>query len=390
MKSVITGMGIIGPGFSNINEYVNVLENTTCMLKQESYEGVYIYTGRVRKEQINQLDRKREKMSKPIQMILQACIEAIDSANIRMRDYRTAVIVGSSGGGIAEISNAAITLEKGGRISPYTLGNMNANSLSSSISSYFHLNGMSLSLANSCTSGIDALHLAKILIESNQVDVCIVGASEATICDTVLKGFLPLQSLQTGDKELPMYGPFSGGKGFSMSEGAGVLIVEKEPTALQRNVPILGVVEATSIYQDAVSPYQSDSTGAIMKQAVADCLKGKMPTYINSQALGIMENDHIEVGVYQGLFEESKIPITSIKGLVGHAMGTSPIFQIVSALISLRKNFIPATISPEINDYYLQYPIVKSVMKQKIDRVLITAHGYGGNNGCAMIAKGGA
>lgn len=169
MKSVITGMGIIGTGFSNIIEYTTVLENSKSMLKQEEYEGKYIYTGRVHEEQLNKLSRKQEKMSKLVRMILQACKEAVEQADISVRDYRTAVIVGSSGGGLAEISKATISSEKGKRISPYMIGNMNANSLSSSISAELQLNGMSLLLANSCTSGIDALNLARILIESNQI-----------------------------------------------------------------------------------------------------------------------------------------------------------------------------------------------------------------------------
>ena len=390
MKAVITGMGIIGSGFSNIVEFMTVLQSNKSMLKQEKYEGKYIYTGRVKEEQINKVHKRQEKMSKPVRMILHACKEAIEQANISVRDYRTAVIVGSSAGGLAEISKATFSLEKGKRLSPYTIGNMNANSLSSSISAYLQLNGLALSLANSCTSGIDALNLARILIESNQMDVCIVGASDESICDPIIKGFLPHRVLQAGNNPQPSFGPFSGGKGFSISEGAGVLIVENEQVAIQRHASILGKVEATSVTQDAISPFQSDSTGLLMEKAVAECLQENMPTYINSQALGIMENDHIEIGVYKSFFEGSKIPITSIKGTVGHAMGVSPLFQIIASLISIKKSFIPATISQEINDYYRDYPIVTQLITEDVDRVLVTAHGYGGNNGCAMITKGGA
>jgi len=390
MKSVITGMGIIGAGFSNIKEYTTVLKNNKSMLKQEEYEGKYIYTGRVHEEQLIKLSRKQEKMSKPVRMLLQACNEAIVQSKINVRDYRTAVIVGSSAGGLADISKAAISSEKGKRLSPYTIGNMNANSLSSSISAYLQINGLSLSLANSCTSGIDALNLARMLIEANQIDVCIVGASDESVCDTVIKGFLPQRVLQSEEHPQPLFGPFSGGKGFSISEGAGVLIVENERIANQRNASILGKVEATSVTQDAVSPYQSDSTGLLMQKAVAECLQENLPTYINSQALGILENDHIEIGVYQRFFETNQIPITSIKGTVGHAMGASPLFQIIASLISISNRFIPATISAEIDTYYRNYPINTMLLEQEIDRVLITAHGYGGNNGCAMIAKGGA
>jgi len=55
--------------------------------------------------------------------------------------------------------------------------------------------------------------------------------------------------------------------------------------------------------------------------------------------------------------------------------------------IMLRKNFIQAMIITFINDYYLSYLLIKTLI---IECVLILAHGYGGNNSCRMIAKGGA
>ncbi|MFT8319712.1 MAG: beta-ketoacyl synthase N-terminal-like domain-containing protein [Bacillus sp. (in: firmicutes)] len=389
MDTVITGMGIIGPGFTNSNHYKEILTAGTCMLKQEYLVEKYLYLGRVHQKEIKQKQRRDKKHPKSVQMLLHACNEAVHAAKINLKDYRVAVLIGSSGGVISEVSTYTKELDKKKRLSPFAIGNMNANSLSTSVNAAYGLNGMSFSLSNSCTSGLDALHLANILIQSNQVDVCIVGASDATLFETVLKGFLPLKVLQESSQEQEMHGPFSGGKGFCMSEGAGVLIIEKAEIAIRRHATILGVIEATSITQDAISPYQSDINGNALLQAVDACIRKGMPTYINSQALGISENDDIEASIYKKRFASFHLPITSIKGMVGHAMGASTIFQIIASLISLKEQFIPPTIRAKTTAY-ANLLINDHILRQKINSVLITSHGYGGNNGCTLISKGGA
>ncbi|MDQ0270554.1 3-oxoacyl-[acyl-carrier-protein] synthase II [Cytobacillus purgationiresistens] len=382
MGVVITGMGIIGPGFTSIESYTNILKTGTSVLKREKMKNKFIHTGRVQSEEMNLTFEKGNRYPKSAKMLLHASEMAVQMARVTPRDYKTAVIIGSSGGVISEVANHTSEMETGKRLGPYAIGNMNANTLSSSINAQYHLNGMSFTLANSCTSGMDALHLAKILIRSKEVDLCIVGGVDATVNDLVLQSFLPLRVLQTGET---LSGPFSGGEGFAMSEGAGVLIVEDEKSALNRGADILGVVKATSITQDARSPFLSDSLGGAMLKAADECIGTSMPSYINSQALGIEENDAIEAMVYERKFTGSSIPITSIKGMVGHAMGASGTFQIIASLISLKEQFIPPTIHSNPTKYK-NLPIIREKMDAPVESVFITTHGYGGNNGCAWIS----
>lgn len=388
MAIVVTGMGVVGPGFHNISQYENVLKSGICQLKEEKFDDTYLYLGRVIQDNLVLSHHRTKKLPMSVKMALHACEEAVESAAISLRDYRVAVIIGSSGGVIKEVITNTKRIEEG-KISPFTIGNINANSLSTSISSLYGLTGMSVTLANSCTSSMDALHLANIILKSNQADVCIVGGSDATICETVLKGFLPLKVMQTGEKGQGVFGPFSGGRGFCMSEGAGVLIVEREDIAKKREATVLGIIEETSLTQDAVSSYQSDPMGRAMMEAVSSCLEKGMPTYINSQALGIEENDKIEEKIYETFFDSSRIPITSIKGIVGHSMGASAMWQIIASLISIKENFIPGTFRKKYT-YEPNIFINHNIIEQGIENVLITSHGYGGNNACALISKGGA
>ncbi len=385
MGAVITGMGIIGPGLTSIESYTNILKAGSSVLKKEKFKDKYIHTGRVCSEDIFFPFAKGKKYPKVAQMLIHASEMAVNMAGVSPRDYKTAVIVGSSGGGITEVFKNTKDMEQNNRLGPYAIGNMNANTLSSALNAFYKLDGQSFALSNSCTSSLDALHLAKILIKSKEVDMCIVGGADSTVNELVLSGFIPLRVLQT---EEAFTGPFSKGTGFAMSEGAGILIVEDEEVALKRNAQILGWVEQTSMSQDARSPYLSDSAGGAMLRAVESCVGQKKPTYINSQALGIKENDDIESVVYERLFAKKGIPITSIKGMVGHAMGASGMFQMISALISMKEQFIPPTLYANRAEYP-NLPIVEKTINTPIESVLITSHGYGGNNGCALLSSGG-
>lgn len=112
---------------------------------------------------------------------------------------------------------------------------------------------------------------------------------------------------------------------------------------------------------------------------------GKRPSYVNSQALGMVENDTIEAADHMEIFGES-VPITSIKGVTGHTFGASAGMQIISSLIGMERHFIPSTVHAVENDYP-GVPIVYRTIQTQVDSFIVTSHGYGGNNACIFISR---
>ena len=80
-----------------------------------------------------------------------------------------------------------------------------------------------------------------------------------------------------------------------------------------------------------------------MLQALRTAVGGHTPTYVNSQALGLKVNDRIESIVHETLFGPS-VPITPIKGMTGHTLGSMGVIRVISSLLSLEYAFIPPTI----------------------------------------------
>ncbi|WP_166805797.1 beta-ketoacyl synthase N-terminal-like domain-containing protein [Jeotgalibacillus sp. R-1-5s-1] len=383
MTTVVTGLGIIGPGFNNVNQLSTILKNVTVVLKLEKLKRLEIYTGRVKDEEIsmNLFPSMFKKLPKAARLLLHACHEAVNMAGFDVEDGRTAVIIGTSGGAIDETIQLARNQEQ--ETSVFHIGNMNSYSLASAVSAAFKANGPSYCLTNSCPSGLQSIELGKMMIESGQADRVIAGATDSTLESLILESFSKLNVLHNDSAIQP--GPFKG-TGFSMSEGAGVLILENEDLALKRKASIYGKIGACISNQDAKSPYKSDKNGNQLLYAVDRCLAEGYPNYINSQALGITQNDSIEKSIYQQRFAERDIPITSIKGMVGHSMGASGMFQAVSTLISINEQFIPPAVNCD-EQVIESLNIVTDRIDQPINHVLITSQGYGGTNSSMVIKR---
>ncbi|XXM73088.1 beta-ketoacyl synthase N-terminal-like domain-containing protein [Lysinibacillus sphaericus] len=385
--AVITGYGIVGPKFSNADEFSDVLVKKKVVMDLYTTGESTVYAGLAEydfKQKSKSLLPRGERLPKAARMLLHAADEALAMSGFPVGDYRVGVVAGSSGGAISDIIKNA---EGSVPSTILTIGNMNSYSLVSSLCAAFGINGVSFGINNSCTSGLDAVVLGNMMIESGHVDMCIVGGTDSTLDPVVLGGFrkMKLLSDKKGDNGPPA--PFSGTNSFAISEGAGVIILERRDLAEKREAEIRGEIGLSYISQDGLSPYKSDPGGWMMRKAVDHCITGGLPSYINSQALGLTQQDTVESDIYKERFAGSSIPITSIKGMTGHSMGASGLFQLISGLISLEKQFIPPTIGYN-RKYFPDLPVVEEVLGHTVERVLITSQGYGGANSCMMIAKG--
>ncbi|WJH37439.1 hypothetical protein N6H14_22050 [Paenibacillus sp. CC-CFT747] len=305
-----------------------------------------------------------------------------------MDPARIAVVMGTSIGGLLEIERYAV-LSNNRQYRKFPLsgaGAGNPQSLSTAVAYHIGAKGMVLTLATGCTAGMDAMLMAKMLLETNQADICIAGGSDAPLTTGCIYSFSKLGALSREKDVAEAGNPFSKEtEGFVMAEGAGVLVLEREHDALRRGADIYGVIENMASKNDGESIFDSDRTGRTMTEVVQAAVGDKHPTYINSQALGLHVNDYSDYTAYMRTFGES-IPITSIKGSIGHAFGASGNLQTIAALLSMEYNFIAPTIK-STGKGFEELPIAFEPHYTPVDRVAVTAHGYGGNNTCLLLGK---
>jgi len=385
---VITGYGIKAPGILDKHSFLNVLEKGICtqrVLNNAHQPQANIVAGVIDQnfQEINGVNYRRHPRS--VRMAIAAALDAIEMANLKdVQPHRIAVIMGTSAGAILEIEKYAADGFDLRKFPIHGVALVDTHTLSSSVAEAIGSCGSAFTVTTGCSASLDAILIGKQLLQSGSVDACIVGGTEAPLGQWTINGFKKLRSLSTESSIEKAGVPFSTlHQGFVLSEGAGVMILERKQTANARGQSIYGKVERVISRNEGQKLLNSDSTGRHMLEVFQETVGDTRPSYINSQALGIALNDQIERFILKETFG-SNVPITSIKGMIGHTFGAMGAMQIISALLSMEYGFIPPTIKT-LGHGFEDIPIVYETRHQAVESVCITTHGSSGNNACLLL-----
>ncbi|WP_235782096.1 beta-ketoacyl-[acyl-carrier-protein] synthase family protein [Paenibacillus senegalensis] len=387
---VITGYGLIAPGIRNKQQYKRALERGLCaqeVMPGMGPNGIDIICGRIHDEPIS--DRRYRHYPRVAHLAIAASEEAAQMAGIHGADkFQTTVIMGTSVGGLIEMeAYAHLTASKQYRRFPIAMaGSGNPHSLSVAVAQHMGLKGQAFTLSTGCTAGVDAMLMAKMMLESGQADICVAGGSDAPITLGSIYSFMRLGAMSRSSQVERAGMPFSSeSDGFVMSEASGIVVMELESHALRRGAAIYGILAGIHSNNDGLSIFESDATGRNMTEAMQRAVGSVSPTYVNSQALGMKINDRVEAITHRHLFGSS-IPITSIKGNIGHSFASIGNLQVISSLLSMEYSFIPATIKTDAKGFD-DLPIVMKTRYEAVEHVAVSTHGYGGNNTCLLLSK---
>jgi 3-oxoacyl-(acyl-carrier-protein) synthase len=388
-RIVITGFGVRVPGANTINDFKNMLENGVHGLEIRNDltpNGEDLVTGIVKDK--NMLDSKYSKHPRVAVLAVEVAKDAAKMANLDDVDKNNVgVFFGTAVGGYQnykEVFEPFLNDNlKGVPIHAHTL--MNVSSVGAAVSSELKSKGVTKTVSTSCASGLSALEDAVCYIESGRIDRAVVGGCESTIDPMQFHVFARTRSIRIPQDFSNAGSPFNkNSKGTCVTEGAGCIVIERESLAKSRGAKIYGVVDTIYSNNDAISIYSSDPEGKQMIDLVNKTLNGRLPQFINSQALGRSASDKVEK-IISEMFNH-KVPLYSIKGHIGHPFGASGIIQIISSLIGFEYDFIPATIRTDKFGFEEVNLVIKK-MECKVKNTLVTCQGYGGINICTFLEK---
>ena len=385
---VVTGYGIKAPGVLDKYSFLNVLEKGICtqsILKNAHPSHTDLVAGVIDADFLEINQRNYQRYPRSVRMAISAALDACQMAKLNyFEPSRVAVIIGTSAGAILEIeqySNDAFDFKK---FPTQGVSIVDTHTISGSVAEAAGLCGPTFTLTTGCTASIDAVSFGKLLLENGSVDACIVGGSDAPLGQWTINGFKKIRALSTESSIENAGIPFSSEhRGFVFAEGAGVITMERRETANKRNQKIYGKIERVVSRNEGQKLLNFDKTGKHMLEVFQETVGDTIPSYVNSQALGMEANDQIEKFILKETFG-SKVPITSIKGMVGHSFGAMGAMQIISSLLSMEYGFIPPTIKTK-GVGFEDIPIVFKTKQQDIGSVCITTHGSSGNNACLLL-----
>lgn len=242
-----------------------------------------------------------------------------------------------------------------------------------------------LIVANACASGTNAIGHAWGLIRSGQHRQVLCGGYDA-LSELVFVGF---DSLQASTAE--QIRPFDRGRtGLVLGEGAGILALEEWEGARARGSCILAEVSGYGISTDNHHLTQPHPSGIGPRQAMERALTAarRRPEeigYVNAHGTATIFNDATEGLAIEQLLG-SQVPVSSTKGMMGHALGAAGAIEAVFTVLAIRHRFLPPNIHFEECDPAWRLEIVANEARPASVRcALSNSFGFGGTNAAIVL-----
>jgi 3-oxoacyl-[acyl-carrier-protein] synthase II len=228
------------------------------------------------------------------------------------------------------------------------------------------------------------------MIQMGLADVMVSGGSDS-LCEVSFSGF---SSLKLVDPESCK--PFDKRRqGLILGEGAGILILEELEHAIRRGATIHSEFLGYGICADAYHLTSPEPNGEGVERVIRIALghAGVSPEEvgtINAHATATPFNDIAETRGIKRVFGEraKEIPISGIKSMVGHCLGSAGGIEAVSTVLTLENGIIPPTIHYEVPDPLcdLNYTPNHSI-KKDVQIAISNSFAFGGNNVCLVFGK---
>ena len=323
------------------------------------------------------------------QFAIASARQALDSSGLlkRYAGEDIAVVFGcSTGGRTAEEPETARLYTRGGRVNPLTVPRSMASAGTSLVCIEHGLTGPAYNVSTACASSAHAIGQAFHMVRSGMVQAAVTGGHEAPLTYGFLKSWDSL-----GVVSPTWCKPFAADRdGMTLAEGAAVFTLETMEAAEERGASILAEVVGFGMSSDAshiTQPNPSGSAAAIvraLRDANAD--PGEVG-YINAHGTGTEANDRVEAEALYRVFGEvaRTLPVSSTKGLHGHAIGASGAIELLATALALQKGILPAAGGPVARDHALGLDgLLQQNLPANISMALSNSFAFGGLN--AVIA----
>lgn len=348
-------------------------------------------------------DRKEaRRLERFVQFALVAAREALAQSGLDLNKEnreRIGTFIGAGVGGLQIMEEQEeVLLTKGpDRVSALLIPKMIANMGTGQVAMTLGLKGPNSCVVTACASSTHSIGDAFRCVAYGDADIILAGGTESCITPLGIAGFQNMKALsERNDDPAGASRPFSADRdGFVMGEGSGILVLEELEHARARGVKILAEIVGYGNTCDAhhITAPAPEGEGAqrSMRAAVRDAgLQLTDVQCINAHGTSTPLNDQLETIAVKKLFGEHayQIPMSSIKGSIGHLLGAAGGVEAVASVKTLVEGKIPPTINYSERDEELNLDYVTDGARDGAPRtVLSNSFGFGGHNGSLLFQK---
>ena len=402
----VTGFGVVSPaGLGPEPLWQAVLDRRPLYAELQRFEASSYacqVAGEITDDAFDELvhPKKRRNSTRVTRVAIAAAQLALDNARLPDRLYpgdRRGVLLGTALGGWHEGGQQfAVLLERGARrVNPFVANGAPNHTPGVEIATVAGAQGPQLTFSNGCPAGVSALAHAADLVASGILDVAVAGGVECPITPLVFAGMGRTAELAaTNGCVASASRPFDvDHHGMVLSEGGCLLVLEDAARARERCATIHALILSSALSCDAAGLYETDPEGAVAAASLARALeRAGLATadldWVCSHANSGIAFDRKEAAVLRRALAgtAADLPVSSIKGVLGHPFAAAGAFQTAAAAWALRDGHIPPTANLVTPDPQCDlHHVADAPLPRPLRHVLVTSYGYGGLNAFLVV-----